>query len=146
VRAVARLLILGGRAGGHVEIGGVAAFRAGFVDEMHAAVAGLDLVWHPAPAEGLGTALLDAMALRVPPVAFAVGGIPELIEDGRTGVLVPPGDAAAFASVASSLIASPSARAALGAGGPTRAREFSVERMVDGTETVYRRALAAVGR
>ena len=145
-RAAARLLILGGRSGGPCEIGGVEAFRAGFVDEMHAAIAGLDMVWHPAPAEGLGTALLDAMALRVPPIAFAVGGVPELIEHERNGLLVPPGDAAAFAAVASSLIASPSAREALGAGGPARAREFSVERMVEGTEAAYQQALALIAR
>ena len=145
-RAATRLLILGGRGGGACEIGGVEAFRAGFVDEMHAAIAGLDLVWHPAPAEGLGTALLDAMALRVPPIAFAVGGVPELIEDGRSGVLVAPGDVDAFARVASSLIASPSAREALGAGGPARAREFGVQRMVAGTEAVYQKALAPVAR
>src|SRR5262249_28661089 len=75
----ARLLLLGGQATGRETIGGIEAFRAGFVDEIHAAMAGLDVLWHPSSAEGLGTAVIDAMALGVPPIAFSVGGLPELI-------------------------------------------------------------------
>src|SRR5689334_8959821 len=89
-RRNARLVLLGGTATGPTTIGGLEAFRAGFVDEVHAAMAGLDVLWHPSSAEGLGTAVIDAMALGVPPVAFAVGGLRELIEDGRCGLLAPP--------------------------------------------------------
>src|SRR4029434_1196673 len=83
---------------GAQSVGGLTAFRAGFVDEIHAAMAGLDIMLHPSSAEGLGTAVIDAMSLGVPPIAFRVGGLPELIEDQRSGLLVPAGDAAAFAS------------------------------------------------
>jgi glycosyltransferase involved in cell wall biosynthesis len=143
VRPRARLLLLGGAAAGLCTIGDVEAFRAGFVDEIHAAMAGLDLLWHPSRAEGLGTAVIDAMALGVPPIAFAVGGLRELIEDGRSGLLVEPGDAAAFSVAAARLISDDGARRRLAANGPLRAREFDVVRMVEGTIAVYERVLAS---
>jgi glycosyltransferase involved in cell wall biosynthesis len=141
LRARVRLVLLGGSATGPATLGGIEAFRAGFVDEVHQAMAGLDMLWHPSNAEGLGTAVIDAMALRVPPVAFAVGGLPELIVDGGTGVLVPPGDVAAFALSAGALIADPGERHRLAAAGPARAAEFGVERMIAGTERTYRTVL-----
>ena len=55
------------------------------------------LLWHPARDEGLGTALIDALALGVPPIAFEVGGIPELVEHDIHGLLVRPGDIDGFA-------------------------------------------------
>jgi glycosyltransferase involved in cell wall biosynthesis len=113
------------------------AFRAGFVDEVHSAMAGLDVLWHPSSAEGLGTAVIDAMALGVPPVAFSVGGLPELIEHERSGVLAPPADIDTFAAAASRLIEDAALRRALGSEGPRRAAVFSVRRMVDGAERVY---------
>ncbi len=136
-----RLVLLGGTSAGQDSIGGIATYRAGFVDEVHAAMAGLDVLWHPATAEGLGTAVIDAMALGVPPVAFRVGGLPELIGDGETGLLVEPGDVAAFARAAATLIDDASLRRRLAAGGPPRAAAFSVARMVEGTEAVYDRVL-----
>lgn len=137
LRARVRLVLLGGSATGREMLGGIEAFRAGFVDEVHPAMAGLDLLWHPSSAEGLGTAVIDAMALGVPPVAFAVGGLPELIVSGETGYLVPPGDVGAFARSAAPLIADPAARARLAAAGPARAAEFGVQRMIAGTERTY---------
>jgi len=142
VRARVRLVLLGGKASGAVSLGGVEAFGAGFVDEVHAAMAGLDLLWHPSSAEGLGTAVIDAMALGVPPIAFDVGGLPELIVDGESGRLVPAGDLEAFAAAVTALVTDERARALLSSGGPPRAAEFSVERMVSGTEATYRRVLA----
>ncbi len=140
-RAHTRLVLLGGQAAGRDVLGGIETFRAGFVDEVHAAMAGLDLLWHPSSAEGLGTAVIDAMALKVPPVAFAVGGLPELIVDGVSGVLVPPGDVTAFAGAVSSLLGDPARRSAIAEGGPSRAHEFGVARMIGGTEQTYRTVL-----
>lgn len=141
-RARARLVLLGGVGTGSCEIGGMEAFRAGFVDEIHAAMAGLDVLWHPSSAEGLGTAVIDAMALGVPPVAFAVGGLPELIEHERCGLLAAPGDAAAFAGAAARLLCDDALRARLAAGGRERARAFDAAHMVDGTLAVYADVLA----
>jgi glycosyltransferase involved in cell wall biosynthesis len=136
------LLLLGGQASGAMTMGGALAFRAGFVDQIHAAMAGLDLLWHPARAEGLGTAVIDAMALGVPPVAFAVGGLVELIESERSGVLVPAGSVEDFAREAARLILDPELRRSLAGEGPARAAQFSVERMLNGTAAVYARVLA----
>ena len=79
-------------------------FARGSWTKIHAAMAGLDILLHPSSAEGLGTAVIDAMALGIPPIAFRVGGLPELIEDGRSGVLVPAGDIAAFAAATDRLV------------------------------------------
>jgi glycosyltransferase involved in cell wall biosynthesis len=137
----ARIVLLGGHGAGPTEIGGVGAFRAGFVDAIHEAMAGLDVLWHPSRAEGLGTAVIDAMALGVPPIAFSVGGLPELIESGVSGLLVPAGDIVAFAHEASTLIEDASRRSVLARNGRERAALFSVERMAEGTLATYQRVL-----
>jgi glycosyltransferase involved in cell wall biosynthesis len=135
-RRATRLVLLGGASAGLTTIGGIASIRAGFVDEVHTAMAGLDVLWHPATSEGLGTAVIDAMALRVPPVAFRVGGLPELIVDGTCGFLVPTGDVRAFASAAASLVKDADLRRRLGEAGPPRAEMFSVARMAEGTTSI----------
>ncbi|MBK8250776.1 MAG: glycosyltransferase family 4 protein [Gemmatimonadetes bacterium] len=142
-RSRCRLVLLGGRGAGLEEVSGVPCFRAGFVDAIGPAVAGLDVLWHPSAAEGLGTSVIDAMALGVPPVAFAVGGLPELISAGTSGLLVPAGDVTAFAAAASRLIEEPAVRSALGQAGPGQAARFGVDAMVDGNESIYRAVLAA---
>ncbi|MCC6928826.1 MAG: glycosyltransferase family 4 protein [Gemmatimonadaceae bacterium] len=145
LRSRIRLVLLGGKATGTESLGGIEAYRAGFVDEVHRAMAGLDLLWHPSSAEGLGTAVIDAMALGVPPIAFSVGGLPELIVDGTTGLLVPPGDVGAFAQAASRALQDTALRRAMHVAGPERARQFSVERMVAGTGESYVRVLSGTG-
>lgn len=145
-RMRAKLVLLGGTApAGHTRVGGIEAFRAGFVDDVHPAVAGLDLLWHPARSEGLGTAVIDAMALRVPPVAFAAGGLSELIESGRSGMLIPPGDLSGFAAAVARLIGDAEYRHTLANAGPARAAMFSVDRMVEGTARVYDTVLGNPG-
>jgi glycosyltransferase involved in cell wall biosynthesis len=64
--------------------------------------------------EGLPRALIEAMAQGVPPVATSVGGIPELIQDGVSGILVPPRDAKAIAGALSSLALDPARAAEIG--------------------------------
>jgi glycosyltransferase involved in cell wall biosynthesis len=137
-----RLVLLGGKSGSAPSVSDVTACWAGFVDEIHEAMAGLDILLHPASAEGLGTAVIDAVALGVPPVAFRVGGLPEVIEDQRSGLLVPAGDVAAFAAAIDLLVQDEDLRRCLAAAGPARAAEFSVERMVRGTQAVYDSVLA----
>ncbi|MFL5563037.1 MAG: glycosyltransferase family 4 protein [Gemmatimonadaceae bacterium] len=141
-RARARLVLLGGKSSGRCNIGGIDAYRAGFVDEIHAAMSGLDILLHPSSAEGLGTAVVDAMALGVAPVAFAVGGLVELVQHGRNGLLVAPGDAIAFADAAARLITDERLRRRLGAAGPLRAADFDVDSMVAGSEAAYGTVLA----
>jgi glycosyltransferase involved in cell wall biosynthesis len=134
-----RLVLLGGKGKGGTSVSGVEGFDAGFVEEIHDAMAGLDVLWHPAKSEGLGTSVIDAMALGIPPIAFAVGGLPEVIEDGKSGLLIPPGDVQAFMRGAADLITNDALRARLGEGARLRAREFSLERMIERTAEVYHR-------
>ncbi|MEP6904480.1 MAG: glycosyltransferase family 4 protein [Gemmatimonadales bacterium] len=136
-RGLARILLLGGDDVGRLEIGGVPAFAAGFVEDIIPAVAGLDVLWHPARAEGLGTSVIDAMALGVPPVAFAVGGIAEVVEDETSGLLAPPLDLTAFALAADRLIEDATLRKRLADAARTRAGMFSAAAMTQQTEAVY---------
>jgi glycosyltransferase involved in cell wall biosynthesis len=90
--------------------------------------------------EGLGTALLDAMACARPVVATRTGGIPEIVADEVTGVLVPPRDHAALARAIVRLLKDEPRRAALGAAGFARVTaRFTVEQMVAETVKVYER-------
>ena len=87
--------------------------------------------------------ILEAMTFGCPSVAFAVGGIPEVIESGQSGLLVPFGDTAAFARSVEALVTDPARRAALGAAAKTRAAAlFSAERIVGRYVEYYRRLLA----
>jgi glycosyltransferase involved in cell wall biosynthesis len=98
-----------------------------------------DVLVHPARWEGFGIALLEAMLAAKPVVATAVSAAPEIVEDGRTGLLVPVDDPDALAAAVSSLLADPARAAAFGAAGLERARaEFSVARMADRTAALYR--------
>jgi glycosyltransferase involved in cell wall biosynthesis len=133
-----RLVLLGGNGKGGTSVSGVEGFDAGFVEEIDDAIAGLDILWHPARSEGLATSVIDAMALGVPPIAFAVGGLAEAIEDGKSGRLVPRGDVQAFARAAEQLIRDGDLRAQLAAGARSRALQFDAKTMIDRTADVYR--------
>jgi L-malate glycosyltransferase len=88
--------------------------------------------------EGLGTSLLDAMACEKPIVATNAGGIPEVVLEGTTGLLVPPRDHAAMAAAIVRLLKDPALRDRMGAAGLRVVREkFSAERMVQDTLKVY---------
>ncbi len=98
----------------------------------------------PSLAEGLSNVVLEAMAAGVPVVATAVGGTPELIEDGVSGLLVPVRDAQALSRAIGSLLAEPGRRQAIGQAGRLRARQyFSLEAAVLETERLYERLLLA---
>jgi glycosyltransferase involved in cell wall biosynthesis len=87
--------------------------------------------------EGLGTSLLDAMAFSRPIVATAAGGIPEAVEDGVTGRVVPARDPAALAEALLAALRDAELRARLGAAGRRRYLErFTDARMVDETLAV----------
>jgi glycosyltransferase involved in cell wall biosynthesis len=137
-----RLILLGGKGKGGTTVAGVEGFDAGFVEEIHDAIAGLDVLWHPSRSEGLGTSVIDAMAIGVPPIAFAVGGLPEVIEDGKSGILVPAGDMNAFMRAAAELVTNDELRARLAEGAKLRAREFDARRMIQLTAEVYERVIA----
>jgi len=96
--------------------------------------------------EGLPVALLEAMALRRPVVATAVGGIPGLIRDGVEGLLVPPRDPERLAAALGRLYADAALRRRLGEAAWERVRSnYGIERMVARVEAIYRRVLAGRG-
>ncbi|MBK7905351.1 MAG: glycosyltransferase family 4 protein [Gemmatimonadetes bacterium] len=139
------LVLLGGHATGRGTVGDVRSFRAGFVHDVPHALAGLDLLLHPGGAEGLGTAVVEAMALGVPSIAFAAGGLAEIVADGVDGALVAPGDTAGFARATARLVTDAEARLRLGAAAPEQAKRFSPDRMVGAVLDVYRDVLERSG-
>jgi glycosyltransferase involved in cell wall biosynthesis len=89
-------------------------------DEVADALAEADLFVLPSFAEGVPVVLMEAMAARLPVVASRIAGVPELVEDGTSGLLVPPGDAAALATAVGTLLADPERRARMGQAGRAR--------------------------
>jgi glycosyltransferase involved in cell wall biosynthesis len=88
--------------------------------------------------EGCPLTVLEAMAAGVPVVATAVGGVPELVVKGETGLLVPPGQPEPIASALEAILSSPDRARAFGAAGRERARTlFSRQRMVGEIEALY---------
>lgn len=124
-------------------VGGQIRF-AGFRDDLHKWLGAFDFSVHPALKEGLGVAALQAGAAGLPVAGGRAGGIPEVIEDGETGILCPPGDAGALARSVTTLLRDPEGAREMG----TRARKriesrFSVDAMVEGNLKVYREVVAA---
>ncbi|MGY1691474.1 glycosyltransferase family 4 protein [Geodermatophilus sp. SYSU D01105] len=92
--------------------------------------------------ENCPMAVLEAAAHGVPVVASAIGGIPELVDDGRTGLLVPPGDAGALAGALTRLVTHPAEAAAMGRAGWSRVRErHDPAAHVTALRRVYRRVV-----
>ena len=113
---------------------------AGFRADALSLQKGFDLIAMSSVAEGLGTTLLDAMAMGQPIVATRAGGIPEVVVHDRTGVLVPTRDDDALAAAIVDLLGDPDRRRRLGAAARERAHaRFSAERMVQGTLDAYAR-------
>ncbi len=107
---------------------------AGFRRDLDRLLPAFSLFCLSSRLEGLGTSLLDAMAFGLPVVATTAGGIPEAVEDGVTGRLVPPQDPAALADALLAVLADEGGRRALGAAGRRRFLErFTADRMVEGT-------------
>lgn len=114
----------------------------GFQHDVQPVMDALDVFALPSLSETLGYAFLEAMATELPAVGTRVGGIPEVIVDGETGVLVPPRDAAALANGIAGLLRSPATRRRMGAAGRERVvRRFNEQDMVRRTLDVYRTAL-----
>lgn len=113
-------------------------FLTGFRSDAIELTKGFDVFAVSSVAEGLCTALVDAMAASKAAVATAAGGIPEVLVDGVTGFLVPPRDHRAMADKLIVLLNDAELRARMGQAALERARaRFTVERMVEGTLRVY---------
>ncbi len=113
----------------------------GYVENLREFFAALDVCIMPSRSEAWGLAALRAMAHGLPVIASEVGGLPEVVEHGVSGWLVPPGDPAALAACIRNA-AQPGCAASLAQAARERAAQFSAQRTVERTEAFYRRLLA----
>lgn len=116
-------------------------FLAGYLENPLALIAAADGFVICSVEEGLGTSVLDAMALGVPVVGTRAGGIPELLEGGA-GLLIPPRDPAALARAVQSLVREPEQRHALRDAADRRVKNFSYVTMANRVLAVYRSVLS----
>lgn len=150
-----RLIIVGEASHGEEGYGGtITALRdrlglaeivrfAGFRRDVPDALASFDIFAFPSHAESFGVALIEAMAMHLPVVASNCDGVLDIVVDGKTGVLVPPGDAASLAGALQRLLEDPLLRQEMGAAGRKRVMGcFDRERQMDRLEEIYRSLLA----
>jgi glycosyltransferase involved in cell wall biosynthesis len=128
-----------------LDVAGAVTF-AGHRDDVPQLLALLDVFVLASHWEGLPNVILEAMAAGLPVVATRVGGVPEVVVDGVTGLLVPPRDPDALSEAILTLLQDPDLRQKMGQAGRERVREhFSVERMVQDTEALYQQLLSKKG-
>jgi glycosyltransferase involved in cell wall biosynthesis len=110
----------------------------GFREDVHDLMAAADLMVLPSLAEALGLVLPEALYLGTPVVATRVGGIPEIVNDGVDGVLVPPADSEALAQAIARLLLDPGRRRQMAGAGTARIEQtFRFDRMLSAYESLY---------
>ncbi len=109
-------------------------------EETLAIMASCDIFVLNSTWEGMPHAVLDAMVLGMPLIATAVGGVPEVVLHGESGLLIPPSDPDALRRALERLVASPAERAHLAGGARRRAECFTISRVADATEDLLRTA------
>lgn len=115
----------------------------GFVPDVAEFMGRIGLFVLPSRSEGLGLVLVEAMAAGRPVVATRVGGIPEVVSDGETGLLVPPEDPVALAVAIRRILDDPDLAARMGRAGRSRAEAlFSARRMAEQTRELYQEMLS----
>lgn len=114
----------------------------GFIDDLNQFYAALDLFIMPSRSEAWGLTALRAMAYGLPVIASNVGGLPEAIEHGKSGWLVPPESPAALADAILEAASDPARLCEFGRNARQRAAQFSMERTVERTEQFYLRLLS----
>jgi glycosyltransferase involved in cell wall biosynthesis len=102
----------------------------------------IDLVLMTSQSEGLGLAAIEGLAAARPVIAFAVGGLPEVVVDGVNGRLVPPGDCEAFAQAVIDTLGDPASRVSYARGAASSAQRFSIDGHVQRLIDCYRMTLA----
>jgi glycosyltransferase involved in cell wall biosynthesis len=114
--------------------------------DVPAVLQAMDLYVQPSLLEGFGLSVLEAMATGLPVLATRTGGLPEVVQEGVTGDLVPPADARRLAEAMDSLLRDPARCRAYGSAGEARARrEFPLERMIRSWSELYREVLKEKG-
>ena len=109
----------------------------GFVPNLIEILEELDILIVPSIQESFGMSAVEAMAMEIPVIASKVGGIPEVIEDGNTGILVPSADPRALANAIKYLINNPKLRLKMGGNGNKRVRKmFDINKNIRITEKI----------
>ena len=111
-------------------------------DDVAEILAAADVLALTSTYEGLGYVILEAAALAIPAVAFASGGVPEIIRHEASGLLVPPDDIEMFASALISLVREPGRARRLGTAAREEVRRFDLEQHLAMLAALYRRLLA----
>lgn len=112
------------------------------VADVRPALAAMDIFVHPGEPEPFGLVNIEAMAMGKPVVAFAHGALPEIVDHGKTGMLITPGDERAMAQTIIALLHNADLRCALGNAGRQRVRtSFTADRMAREIEVVLKEAL-----
>src|SRR5690606_35379097 len=111
--------------------------------ELGRAVASMDVLLNPSVTETFGNVTLEAMASGVPVVAARATGSTSLVTEAQTGRLVAPGDVESVANAVAAYAADPALRAAHGAAGEARSREYSWDAINRTVADVYQRLIAA---
>ena len=114
---------------------------AGYQENLLEFFAGLDIYIMPSRSEGLGSAALLAMAHGVPVIATRVGGLPEVVDEGKTGWLIAPESPQALADAIAEAASDRARLKQLGSAARLRATDFSADIMVEQTEALYRRMI-----
>lgn len=110
----------------------------GSLQNVRPAILSSDLLVHPSLKEALPYAIMEAMACGKPVVAADVGGVSELVVDGKTGILVPPGDEKRLADAVSIVLEDAGLRSSMGIAGRERVlKQFTIERMIHDYESLY---------
>jgi glycosyltransferase involved in cell wall biosynthesis len=141
----ARMLLAGDGPERRNQTDGIA-ILPGFLDDLSEFYAALDLFIMPSRSEGWGLTALQAMANGLAVIASDVGGLPELVEPGKTGWLVPPDSPPALADAIETAASNPARRCEYGRNARERAARFSIQRTIELTEQFYARLLAASHR
>lgn len=115
---------------------------AGYRRDAESLMAAADVVALSSANEGLGTVLIDALWMGKAVAATSAGGIPEIVQHERCGLLSPPGDSAALGAAIARLIGDSALRTRFEFAGRARAAAFSVERTVSRTALVYQNVTA----
>jgi glycosyltransferase involved in cell wall biosynthesis len=113
--------------------------------DIAAVLSASDVLVHSSLREGLPRVVLEALASGTPVVATAVGGVPDAVAEGVTGLLVPPEDPAALAGAILATLADRAGAARRAEAGRTAVRAFSARQMLDDQHALYQRLLARRG-
>lgn len=116
---------------------------AGYRDDVGRVLKAMTLLIHPATMEGFANVAMQAMAAQIPVITADVGGMPESVAHGETGLVIPPQDPEQLAQAVITLLDDPARCADMGTAGKARVESrFTVDAMVSGTREIYRELMA----